>query len=537
MKAEEKYLINVFSEPLKYTIPDYQRPYSWTTDEAMQLYEDICEAIELKTQEYFIGSVILIKKPNENTYEVVDGQQRITTISLMLSAIIKCLTDESQKAYVKKYLMQYNPMTGEAGECRLKVRNSDEIFYRSVINWQEDAKTDLSDSQERMLENRNAFYDRFNELSQQEIIHFEQYLENKVLLVWVYTESFPSAFRLFNVLNARGMPLSNSDLIKNHIISKSRNQNEQDEIVSIWEDIEEKIEISHLDDYFGYVRTAIVGSRQIGTLQESFSKIIDGYKKPILDFIKLLSNFANMYIKIRDFDFSDTETKRHFISLNRVFYRDWIPVLLAFYNSSKNDISEKEFISILEKITYQNWIRNLGRTKRIQVYYDLITKINNGANRGAIYTILKEHSNNIELKQFLESNVYGRPYTKALLLKIEDDIQDLSVIKQYYGLITIEHILPQTMTDKYWLDRFKESEKELLVHKIGNLTLLSGRKNSAAQNFNFLRKKDVYLKKLKKVSFDMTKEICTLDEWNKAELEKRQKQYVNILYNEFVINL
>jgi hypothetical protein len=74
-----------------------------------------------------------------------------------------------------------------------------------------------------------------------------------------------------------------------------------------------------------------------------------------------------------------------------------------------------------------------------------------------------------------------------------------------------------------------------MVHKIGNLTLLSGRKNSAAQNFDFDRKKEIYLKKLKKVSFDMTKDICSLNEWNKTELEKRQKQYLNLLYNEFVI--
>jgi uncharacterized protein with ParB-like and HNH nuclease domain len=535
MKAEEKYLISVFSDPIKYTIPDYQRPYSWTIDEAIQLYEDIIESIELEAQEYFIGSVILIKKSNETIYEVVDGQQRITTISLMLSAIIKCLPDEDKKTHVKKYLMHYNPMTGETGECRLKVRDSDEIFYRSVINWQEDLNADLTDSQERMLENRNAFFDRFKELSQQELIRFEQYLEYKVLLVWVYTESFPSAFRLFNVLNARGMPLSNSDLIKNHILSKSKNKNEQDEIVSIWEDIEEKIGINNLDEYLGYVRTAIVGSKQIGTLQESFSKIIDGYKKPILEFMRSLLLYANMHIKIINCDYSEIRTKRHFISLNRVFYRDWIPVLLSFYNNTMIEISEKEFIILLEKITYQNWIRSLGRTKRIQVYYDLITKINSNANKETIYTILKGHSNNMELKQFLESNIYGRPYTKGLLLKIEDCIQDDSVIKQYNGLITIEHILPQTMTDKYWLDRFTEDEKEYFVHKIGNLTLLSGRKNSAAQNFDFDRKKDIYLKKLKKVSFDMTKDICSLVEWNKTEVEKRQQQYLDMLYNEFVI--
>jgi uncharacterized protein with ParB-like and HNH nuclease domain len=489
----------------------------------------------LEAQEYFIGSVILIKKPNENVYEVVDGQQRITTISLMLSAIIKCLASENQKDYVKKYLMQYNPITDEVGDCRLKVRKSDEIFYRAVINWQENAKLDLTDSQERMLENRNVFYDRFKELSQQEIRDFEQYLENKVLLVWVYTESFPSAFRLFNVLNARGMPLSNSDLIKNNIISKSKNKNEQAEIVSIWEDIEEEVGIRYLDDYLGYVRAAIVGSKQIGTLQEDFKSIIDGYKKSISEFIKSLLNFANMYVKIKDYDFPDNEIKRHFISLSRVYYRDWVPALLAYYNNDKSGISEKEFITLLEKITYQNWIRNLGRTKRTQVYYDLIKEINNGADKKSIYAALKKHSDNNELKQSLEGNIYGRPYAKFLLLKIEDNIQDGSVKKEYNGLITIEHILPQTMTEEYWLKRFTDTEKQELVHKIGNLALLSGRKNSAAQNFDFLKKKDVYLNRLKKVSFDITKEICELNEWNKIELEKRQKRYVEILYNEFRI--
>jgi len=139
------------------------------------------------------------------------------------------------------------------------------------------------------------------------------------------------------------------------------------------------------------------------------------------------------------------------------------------------------------------------------------------------------------LKQSLEGNIYGRPYAKFLLLKIEDSIQDGSVKKEYDGLITIEHILPQTMTEEYWLKRFTDAEKQELVHKIGNLALLSGKKNSAAQNFDFLKKKDVYLNRLKKVSFDITKEICELNEWNKIELEKRQKKYVEILYNEFKI--
>jgi uncharacterized protein with ParB-like and HNH nuclease domain len=536
MHAEEKHIINIFSDPIKYVIPDYQRPYSWETNESIQLYEDILEAIEIDAQEYFIGSIILIKK--QDRYEVVDGQQRITTITLMLSAIMNALNDEDQKSHIRKYIMQYNPMTKIAGECRLNVRKADSIFYRNIINWQEDKNTALTESQDRMLENRNALYNKFRELSQDNIVKFEQYLENKVLLVWVYTESFPSAFRLFNVLNARGMPLSNSDLIKNHILSKAKDIHGQNEIVEIWEDIEDKIQISGLDDYFGHLRTAILGTKQVGTLQESFSKIIDDYKNPINEFAKNLLRFANMYIKIRDGDFSDVNTKRHYISLQRVFYKEWIPVLLCYLNANiKNTaiISECDFIILLERITYQNWVRNLGRTKRVQVYYDLINVINSNFTKDSISAVLEKHKNNVELRKFLEEDVYGRPYAKSLLLKIEDMTQDASVIKSYNGLITIEHILPQTITDDYWKQRFNYDEHELIIHKIGNLTLLSGRKNSAAQNYDFNAKKDIYLKKDKKVSFDMTKEICAMSEWNKVLFDIRQKDYVDKLYSEFKI--
>jgi uncharacterized protein with ParB-like and HNH nuclease domain len=490
MKADEKCIRDIFSN-IKYKIPVYQRPYSWTTDEAILLYEDINDAIEQKIEEYFIGSIILIKdKDSKDIYEIVDGQQRITTISIMMSAIMKCLKDNSQKDHVKKYYMQFNPMRTGTDECRLKVRDSDAYFYRSLLNWEwDDCKnlySKLSDSQKNMLENRDALYERFSKLTQQEIIEFEQYLEERVLMVSICTESWKSAYKLFNVLNARGMPLSNSDLIKNEILSKTT-ENQHDDIISIWEDIEEKIGISQLDDFFGHVRTAM-GLRQQNTLQETFSIKIDENKKSMLNFMNSLSNYANSYVKIRKCDYSNS-VRQHFISLDRVFYKDWISVLLAYYKCDKCEIDEKDFIILLEKITYQNWIRNLGRTKRIQVYYDLIMKINDGGNREDIYSVFKNHADNTELKQFLESNIYTRPYCKALLLKIEEELQDDSVHKKYNGTITIEHILPQTMTDKYWLDRFTEEIKESLVHKIGNLTLLSGRKNSAAQNYDFDRKK------------------------------------------------
>ena len=113
-------------------------------------------------------------------------------------------------------------------------------------------------------------------------------------------------------------------------------------------------------------------------------------------------------------------------------------------------------------------------------------------------------------------------YAKAVLLRLDVASQDDSVIKNYTGMISIEHILPQTATDNYWTERFEEKDVINQVHKIGNLVLLSGRKNSQAQNYSFDRKKEIYLKKNEATSFDLTKKICYIDEWGKDEITNRQ---------------
>jgi len=533
MKAEERKIVNVFSESIKFCIPDYQRPYSWEEKQALQLFEDIYESYESSAQEYFIGSLILIKGKNEE-YEVVDGQQRLTTLTILFSSIMNRLEDAGQKEHVKKKIMHFNPMTKEAGDCRLIVRPTDSRIYKDVIiNGESIVGVELSEPQEKMIANKSVFDSKLNEMSIQDVVKFEQYLENNVQIVWVHTDNFPSAFRLFNVLNARGLPLSNSDLIKNYLLSKVKNDIERQDVTSQWEEIEEKIGVSKLDEYFGHLRTSICGNKQVKSLQDEFIQIVDLYKGSAKDFAKDLLKSSIMYLKIQDGDFSDPQSKLCYKSLSRVYYNEWIPALLCYLRSTDKKISETQFLKLLERITYQNWIRGLGRTKRNQVYYDVISEINKNTSQEELLNKFLKHENDKELEIYLNGDVYGRPYAKALLLKIEDILQDDSVSKEYHGYITIEHVLPQSSKDDYWTTRFTDEQKRTWVHKIGNLTLISGKKNSAAQNYDFSKKKKIYLEKDKKVSFDMTKEVCKNDEWNLEIIESRQKEYTGILCNEF----
>nr|WP_253912511.1 HNH endonuclease family protein [Vibrio sp. B1Z05] len=120
---------------------------------------------------------------------------------------------------------------------------------------------------------------------------------------------------------------------------------------------------------------------------------------------------------------------------------------------------------------------------------------------------------------------------KSILLRLDLEQQDESVIKTYTGRITIEHILPQKLANEYWNTRFSNEEHAVWLHKLGNLTLISGTKNSEAQNSDFDRKKDIYEKLNNKSSFDLTKDICKVPEWNISALKDRHETLKKSLIN------
>jgi hypothetical protein len=118
---------------------------------------------------------------------------------------------------------------------------------------------------------------------------------------------------------------------------------------------------------------------------------------------------------------------------------------------------------------------------------------------------------------------------KTILLRLDVEQQDESVLKIYTGRVTIEHILPQKMTDQYWIDKFNQDEHLEWLHKLGNLTLISGHKNSEAQNSDFYKKKEIYKKHNNKVSFDITRDLCDLSEFNKDQLMIRHEKLKSTL--------
>lgn len=531
MKAEERNIGRVLTETVRYTIPAYQRPYSWNQDNVQQLLEDIQDAFDDGDPEYFIGSIITIERERDATYEIVDGQQRLTTLNLIFVGLRNRITDAAAKQALASRVLPSNPLTQQTETPRLTLRPSDQTFFRrhilESVPLDKVARNELDEPKAHLADNLDII-DTFLEEKQQEWMkHFANFILQRVFLVLVQTESFKSAYRLFNVLNDRGLDLSNADLIKNRLFALLVGPGNSDTLEEKWVELESVAGIDNLDTFLGYHRTAVVAAKARKSLAEEYEFLTSKGIDPV-GFVEALILSAKNFERLRGNNLNDSEAERSVAALLRVSYDEWIPAMLAFLNRPVGDLPLAEFADLLERITMQNWVRRLGRTARLTIYYRLISAVNSGKQGSEIREIFRAAANNEEFFSLLDGSVYGLPAGKAVLLGLEDGAQDHSVKKTYSGPIHIEHILPQALKDDYWTARFSLEEHARWLHRLGNITLLSAPKNFSARNFAFQRKKQVYEELMAKASFDLTKEVCTEPDWTLETIAKRQDRLMAV---------
>lgn len=543
MEAAERTISQILTEQIRYEIPAYQRPYSWEKGNVEQLLDDVWEAFDANDEEYFIGSLITIEREKGRLYDVVDGQQRLTTLNLIFSRL-RDAVDEPAKSELGRRVLPRNALTGEEETPRLTLRQRDQSFFRKHVLAGEvipdavrrEIVKEQDAPKQRIAENLDAIDVFIQGHDQKTLKLFANFLLSKVYVVFVTTASWQSAYRLFNVLNARGMALSNADLIKNMLFARlGGNSARTGELDEAWLELEEQIGIERLDQFMAHHRSSIVATKARKALHEEFEPLVDAATSPFA-FLEELNTSARNYLRILRNDFEVPSARRAIRSLRRVAFEEWIPPLLAFMNRPVSDMPEGEFVDLLERITYQNWIRRLAFTARLTAYFQLITAIRAGKNADDIRAIFRANANDDEFRSLLDGEVYGRPFAQAVLLRLEEADQDESVTKDFGGKITIEHVLPQALKDPYWQERFSEEEHRLWLHRLGNLALLAGIKNYKAQYFPFDRKKKIYAERNNRVSFDTTKPILSAEHWTKEIMTARQTELVEVARRIWSVN-
>lgn len=551
----------IFSNDFNFTIPLYQRPYSWTTEQAGELLDDLTEFIGPDTtvstddlSPYFLGSIVLIKGEGNPNAEVVDGQQRLTTLNILMAALRHTIQETTFSEAMTKYLYEEgDPIEGNPNRYRLTLRERDAEFFRKHVQDAGKIATltnldagQLTDSRRNIQANALLYLKRLEKLADDQRVRLAQFIVKNCLLVVVSTPDLDSAYRIFSILNDRGLDLSHSDILKSEIIGRIPDT-QQDEYNENWEDAEEELGRDAFGDLFAHTR--MIHRKQKGResvlkeFREYVMKAVNDSKKLIDD---VLIPYADAFSIIQTASYESTtgadQVNQKLKWLNRIDNTDWVPPAILFLARNKaHPPALDRFFGDLERLAAFLMICRYGINERMERYGKLLTAIEKEEDVYADESPLQ--LSDAECRLFakeLNGDVYRQVPKRRLyiLLRLDSELSDGSATYEH-GVISIEHVLPQNpKADSVWCEWFPTRElRDSWVHRLGNLLLLNLRKNSSASNYEFDKKKTAYFSKGGVSPFPLTTQAIGETAWTEEVVTRRQDELLKSLKSAWRIDV
>ncbi|WRF07079.1 DUF262 domain-containing protein [Helicobacter pylori] len=582
----EWYLKNTLKEELYYQIPIYQRPYQWTKENCEKLLDDLFEDYEKdRESDYFCGSLVLIatgkdSETNAETYDVVDGQQRLSTFILLAKVLATLYSDLDTKN--QEFLQASWSDRHENREKKKKKRLDFDLVGSSAKKDFQDALdffdnldaskvknskiNDTSKGKNNYLKNAICLINYLREKEIENINAFIKWLYFKVVFIRTTCPNISMALRIFSVLNARGLPLHAIDVFKAELLKKLAKEKDQEEFVSHWNALRQKCldneskfpkrkENKREKDaaeilfswYLTYLNPVTSGKNMEERLADQFEKA----NNPPLEYLKGIENFYNAYCKVLEMQ----DRHAHLLSyLASDFWRVILCTSILHHYSPQDIEALKE---LLVKFYYQNWVAEQKEPKK-QTSCNIIKALKEKKSVENIASIVKKYlddDNNKITQNFREKlkddhlyekhkkaskNSWLRPILILVEYSISDDPRPKRIEKNDFH---VEHILPQNPDpSSQWIKDFSEEERELYTHSLVDLTLLGGKKNAQASNLDFKEKKEIYMGHAVKLGkdkrgrektfrvmtcYNMTKnDVCRYTEWTPKSLEKRKEELI-----------
>jgi hypothetical protein len=560
LEAHNLPLEKVFSSDFEFHIPRYQRPYAWGSDQTGQLLEDLEEALERSHAEpYFLGSVVLVKHSSTPQAEVIDGQQRLTTLTILLAV----LRDLAQDTKVQEGIQQYLADTSKAWKAnaqtqpRLTVRTQDKDFFAEHVQ-KPGATTSLASLSNTTADTdpRRAFRDNavllrervatWTDKRRTEL--FELMLERTFLVV-VSTPDQDSAYRIFSVMNARGLDLSPTDIFKADVIG-SLAEDQQDAYADKWDGEEGDLGRDAFTELFRDIRTLETKVRAKRELLKEFpEQVLNAYLeagKAAAFVDELLVPYSDAFelAEISAFvetDASWTQVNEWFRRLRQLDNKDWRPAALWALRHHGNDADFLNgFLRKLERMAVASMLRGEYQTPRAERYLDLLAELDKGDGLTArSFAVSDDHK--AECRQVLDGELYRSLRSvrrKYVLTRLDSLLAKESGVTYNHQIITVEHVLPQNPAPgSEWTSLFDEDERAYWTHRIGNLLLLNKRTNSAANRRPFAEKKGTYFQsKGGGTNFQLTTQVLNEQSWTPSVVKARQQKLTQRLIDEWELN-
>jgi uncharacterized protein with ParB-like and HNH nuclease domain len=540
-KPDTKNVDMIFSDPEGfYQVPDFQRPYSWEDEHIEKLWEDIYAAFEGNRNEYFLGSMIFARQKSPSGYEVVDGQQRLASLMILICAMrdlyadfLKKSKDQTLNKRLKNAIKSH--VRDKYRLTLITQRNYHDHFLNNILEKVNFPSNKLTKKEKQKPESKilNAaliFKQKLEENIGRNFARFENFanfLFDRVTAVTIVCKDRSAAITLFQVLNKRGLDLSLADLIKSHLYGElCKSETDRKRFSSNWsmietyaEQCEEKVE--DILTYYIYYK---LGTKPERELYAEFMERIaakNSANKIFYDFTEFVKNFVKVY------NLHSRVVYSLWYLPNQVF---WKTILTAAMKENFGKIDE--LCDEVRRFYYSYWIAGYTTAKVRDFSFGLLRSIKRkktvGEIRKEMEKKMREDHVDKRVKEALEEDAYGESWLKPLLVLIEYQQWDPSV-KVFIDLnreIHVDHILPEKWHKiPYWKKKWDRDKAQLWLNKMGNLTLLLGKKNEQASNKPFKDKKEIYKgKRIDGVTaFKINQRILRKHDWTEKEVKERQK--------------
>ncbi|MDU9770978.1 DUF262 domain-containing protein [Helicobacter pylori] len=574
IESKDSYLEDILKDKLYYQIPIYQRPYQWTEKNCEKLLDDLFFNYEDdRESDYFCGSLVLIAISEDSkvkTYDVVDGQQRLSTF-ILLAKVLATLYSERLDPENQEFLQASWSDRHENKKKKKKKRldfdlvgSSAKKDFQDALDFfddldaskGEDSKSNgSSKSKNNYLKNAICLTNYLREKEIEDINDFIEWLYSNVVFITITCPDADKALRIFNVLNARGLALNATDIFKGELLKELTEEKEQEELATRWEDLRQNCLGNGfaMETLFSQYLVYLEPKTSKEKMEEGLVTWFKNLNKPPLEYLKGVEDFYNAYCEVLEMQ----DRHAHLLSYKDDDYLHVILCTSILHHYSDQDIEALK--ELLVKFYYQDWVAGQTKSTRSQTCCNIIIALKEKKSVRYIASIVvKKYLDDKNITQHFkenlqDSNLYtkfylinGKPkknsWLKPILILVEyfmsDDPRPKRIEKNDFH---VEHILPQKPDpSSQWVKDFSEEERELYTHSLANLTLLGGKINSQASNLDFKDKKKIYMGEEIRLSkkrpfkvmtcYDTTKYIAHhYTEWTPKSLEKRKEELIQII--------
>lgn len=541
LNAEAKTFGGIIKGDHRYSVPLFQRDYSWDEDNWEDLWNDIISNRDADAKHY-MGSIVVIPK-DKKEYDVIDGQQRLTTLSIIILSAVSLLNDlieqgldvDENKERVSLLLDDYigkKSLSSLSISNKIKLNANNDPFYSSYLI----PRRKPTNIRSEIKSNKNL-YDCFGFFKSklnnnfiknddvQELISFVEFISDNLLFIRITATDDLSAFLIFETLNDRGLALSVTDLLKNYLFSIV-NDDDREDIKNLWDSIIAQISYASFPKFLRHFWMTKHGHIQEKELFKTIKKEISNAHKAF-ELISELNEVVSIYSALSKPNDTlwekECKVKWYIRELNLFKVTQCYPLLMISYLKFTTD----EFTKILRicSVISFRYLTIAGQNPNAMErrYIDVARSINNSEIKNAkeVFEKLKDiYINDADFISYFEDKIIKTKRSAKLARYIVYLIENHISSRNYDFETdpgTLEHIIPENPSLS-WESNFSRDIQDNFIYRIGNFTLLESSKNKVIGNGDFDSKKDSY-----KTSEYSLSNGFGYNKWNPENLLARQK--------------